>query len=299
MPATHVIVNTHTPERLRRTILGVLWQRPAPGSLTISCDSDHPGIEPVVRAAVDEASRTAPSARSVPTALILRPHTGKSRPAQARNNAVRHLLRAHAPQPSDALVFLDGDCVPAPDACARHARALERHALCLGWRYDLTPKQDAAFDEGALRDGRPPVAVTSEQHAALRARQRRLARQAALWPVRLGPLCLIKEHKPKVLGANFSCSIAAYDRVNGSDETYEGWAQEDDDLGRRIYRSGGRPAVHADTILVYHQYHLTRAPQDWRRSSNAHRLNEPCDTVCTRGVRSPLEQPQPRTISIL
>lgn len=284
LPRTHAILVTHTPLRLRRTILGVAWSSVRPDSLTLSCDADDPEIERAAREACAEGG--------IGLTLIVRPNTGKSRPAQARNNAVRALIERGAGD-ADNLVFFDGDCVPDHHAIERHGAALAPGRLVLGWRYDLSPEQDASFDDAALRAGRPPFSPNPEQTAAIGRRHRRYRRQA-FWK-RLG---VGKEHKPKVLGANFACTLADYRRINGHDETYEGWAQEDDDFGRRLYRAGVRPVVRLTDILAYHQHHVTRAPPDWKKSSNAWRLDEPCETACARGLTNPLEQPDVRATEI-
>jgi len=284
LPSSHAILVTHTPERLRRTVLGVAWSSARPASLTLSCDADDPEIERVARDACAEGA--------IAMTLVMRPNTGKGRPAQARNNAVRALVERGAAD-ADHLVFFDGDCVPDHRAIERHAGAIAPGRLVLGWRYDLSPEQDAGFDDGALRAGRPPFSPDAEQTASVERRQRRYRRQV-FWK-RFG---VGKEHKPKVLGANFACTLGDYRRINGHDETFEGWAQEDDDFGRRLYRAGVRPVVRLTDILAYHQHHVTRAPADWKKSSNAWRLDEPCATACARGLTNPLDQPSPRAIDI-
>ncbi|MEZ6318081.1 MAG: galactosyltransferase-related protein [Phycisphaerales bacterium] len=165
----------------------------------------------------------------------------------------------------------------------------------LRWRYDLAPEQDASFDDAALPRRAPAVLAEprADRRDRARFRHRRYRRQV-FWK-RLG---VGREHKPKVLGANFACTLADYRRINGHDETYEGWAQEDDDFGRRLYRAGVRPVVRLTDVLAYHQYHVTRAPPDWKKSSNAWRLDEPCETACARGLTNPLEQPGVRAIEI-
>lgn len=284
MGATHVILVTHTPERLRLAILGVAWSSARGDTLTLSCDADDPAIEAAARGACAEGG--------VGMTLLLRAGAGAARPAQVRNNAVRDLLGRGA-GPSDALVFFDGDCVPEHRAIERHAALLGRGALVIGWRYDLTEAQTAALDESALRAGRMPFAPEPEQERALARRHARLRRQGLWRRVGLG-----KAHKPKVLGANFSCSVRTYAGVNGFDETYDRWGQEDDDLGRRIYAQGGRAVVAVREVLAFHQHHVTRAPGAWDESANAARLSAPCVAVCERGLEGGVEQAAIRRMEI-
>ena len=287
--AAHVILHTHTPLRLRRTILGVACQTRRPDTLTISCDSDNAEIEAVCRACAAEFA--------VGMTLILRGHTGKGRSAQAKNNAVRSLLSRGADRRPGTLIFFDGDCVPEPAAVERHERMSLRAGpeggLVIGRRFNLTEAQDGTFDEAALRAGGWPVSPDPAEVEFLERRHRSYQRQAFL--KRFG---LAKGHKPKVLGSNFSVPLAAYVAINGHDETYEGWGGEDDDLGRRLYRSGVRPVVAVRDIAVFHQWHKTLAPGAWHDAPNSSRLRQPCPTVCVRGVTNPMPQPEPREISI-
>lgn len=297
MPELHIIVNTHTPQRLRRTLLGVACQTRRADSVTLSCDSDNAEIESAARAACAEFGMS--------LTLIQRAHTGKSRPAQSRNNAVRELLkRSPPPDPASLLLFFDGDMVPEPRCAEKHEALVAAkaptsqsrgrwHGVVLGWRYDLSPEQDAAFDEAALRAGTFPITPSAEQDAALVKREKRFKRQAFLRRLGIG-----KEHKPKVLGAHFSVPLATYLAVNGHDETYEDYAQEDDDFGRRVYLSGGRPVIAITSIHTFHQYHVTRQPKRWEDCPNAHRLLEPCAAVCARGIENPLDQPAVRVVRL-
>lgn len=287
--AAHVILHTHTPLRLRRTILGVACQTRRPDTLTVSCDSDNPEIEAVCRACAAEFA--------VGMTLILRGHTGKGRSAQAKNNAVRSLLARSADRERSVVIFFDGDCVPEPAAVERHERmgraAGQGGGLVIGRRFNLTEAQDGTFDEAALRAGRWPVTPSAEEVEFLARRHRTYQRQAFL--KRFG---LAKEHKPKVLGSNFSVPLAAYTAINGHDETYEGWGGEDDDLGRRLYRSGVRPIVAVKDIAVFHQWHKTLAPGAWHDAPNSPRLTMSCETVCAKGLNNPAAQPEPREIAI-
>ncbi|HVZ94063.1 MAG TPA: galactosyltransferase-related protein [Phycisphaerales bacterium] len=287
MPAVHLLLNTHTPLRLRRTLLGVACQTAAPASITLSCDSDDPAIEAAAREGCREFGLS--------MTLIRRAHTGVSRSAQVRNNAVRSLVDSGA-APDSLLLFFDGDCVPEPRAIEKHLDLTAKHPnpfVVLGWRYDLTEAQDKAFDEAAMRRGEWPVAPTAEQRAALEKRRKRFSRQ--LFLKRLG---FSKPHKPKLLSAHFSLRLRDYLAINGFDETYESYGQEDDDLGRRLYANGVSPLLAITSIACFHQFHVTRQPPDWHATPNAQRLMQSFKTVCDRGVRNPLDQPPVTAIRI-
>lgn len=103
MPATHVIISTHTTRHLRATIAGVARQQPRPATLTVSIDNDKPEIRDLCRAAATELN--------FPILMVSRPFPGEVRVGQVRNNGVRALLESNSPPDTDWLHFLDGDSV--------------------------------------------------------------------------------------------------------------------------------------------------------------------------------------------
>lgn len=283
MPPLCAILPTHTPRHLRPTLLGALHQSRKPDRLIVSCDTDSDDIARVVQGVSADCNAR--------ITLVRRPFTGAGHLAQVRNNAVRALLAdpPHPPDPSTRLVFLDGDCCPSAEAFNAHERlGAASNALVLGFRVDLTEDQTAAFSEDALRQHHPPITPTTEQLALLHTRHRRYQRQALLRRFGLG-----KPHKPKLLGANFSVPLNGYIAINGFDESYEGYGQEDDDFGRRWYRARGLPVIAITDILAFHLYHPTRAPGDWHNSPNAARFAAGArgPTKCTCGLDAPLDQP--------
>lgn len=246
----------------------------------VSSDTDDPAIADVVGAAAAGAP--------MPMGVVMRAHQGQSRSSQVRNNAVRMLLGAGLTGPGAVLAFLDGDCCPMPGWREAIVRGMSRADLAVGFRIDLTFEQTEVYDDGAIAEGRAPVAPTPEQWAALRARDRRYRRHALLR--RIG---LVKGHKPKVLSANFAVSMDLYRVVNGFDEEYLGYGGEDDDLGRRVYASGGRPAIVVASAVVVHQWHPTRAAAKWEDSPGIARFRAGGPTRCARGLENPYDQPTP------
>lgn len=279
MPEAHAVVITHTPDRLRRTFLALSCQTRAPDTVTLSCDTDDPEIERETRAASDEFG--------LPIRLITRPRQSKSRSGQTRNNAIRALMASGAPDDA-RLIFLDGDCAPAPDLVEKHVSRGAGRTLVHAGRINMTAEQTSAFDEDALRAGRLPTTPTADQLADVTKRHARYRRHALLR--RVG---LMKVHKPKLISANFSLRLRDFVTVNGFDESYEGWGQEDDDLGRRLYMVGVKPVVAVRTILAFHQHHETRAPTAWSTGGNARRLDEPCPSHAVLGLDHPAAQPEP------
>jgi hypothetical protein len=281
VPTQHLVIITHTPRSLRRVLIGAARQSDRAANVVVSCDTDDPAIADVVERSSAELG--------LPVVLVQRPHTGKSRSAQARNNGVRALMSRGIADP-DRLVFIDGDCFPTTDFLRTHARRGAGERLVVGFRIDLTPEQTESFDEPAALAGRAPAAPTAEQLASLAARHRRYARHA--WLRAIG---LVKDHKPKVLSANFSVPLGRYREINGFDEEFEGYGGEDDDLGRRLYRSGVKPAVAVKDAMVYHLWHPTRAAANWEDSPGVKRFRTNLPVRAVLGLDQPLGQGPVRT----
>lgn len=273
----HVIMTTHTPRHLRRSLLGVAYQVLPAAEVVVSCDNDQPEIADVVRGCSAEFAR--------PLVVVQRASVGECRVGQARNNGLRALV-ASGVDPGDRVLFLDGDCSPAATVIRTHVERGRRSDLLVGFRVELTPEQTDAFDEAARRAGRDAVVPSREQVRALESRDRRYRLHLALR--RFG---LVKPHKPKVLSAHFSVSVGSVVRVNGFDEEFKGWGQEDDDLGRRLHDSGVVAGVVVREALVLHQWHPTRAPVAWTASQGVERFRRRLPWRCARGLVEPLDQP--------
>lgn len=274
--AIHVVLITHTTRHLRRTLLGVAAQRRAADTVTVSGDVDDDAIRELLEVVAGETG--------LAITLVRRPHQGISRSAQVRNNAVRALLARGAGD--GLLVFLDGDCCPGPDVLETYERLRAGGDLVIGYRFDLTAGQTDAFDEAALAAGRPPVDPTPAQWKLLTWRHRRYRRAEILRSMGL----LRWGHKPKVLSANFGLTMSRFRQVNGFDEEYLGWGGEDDDLGRRVYRVGGRPVVAVKDLMVYHLFHDTRRDSRWSDAPGVKRFLKGGPARCVHGVENPYPQ---------
>jgi hypothetical protein len=258
-------------------LLGARRQDRPADSITVSCDGD--GITEDVRCIADELA--------LEILLVERAHQGEARPSQVRNNAVRALCQ-HRETIGSVLVFLDGDCCPGPVTLARHEELARSADLVIGFRHDLTAEQTEAFDEQALFAGERPIVPTPGQIMDVERRRRRTSRHVLLRRAHL-----TKPHKPKILSANFAVRFSMFARINGFDEEYIGWGAEDDDLARRVYKAGGRPALAPLDAAVYHMHHETRAVGSWKSSPGAHRLRRNVPAWCWMGMDNPADQPEP------
>ena len=150
--------------------------------------------------------------------------------AAARNAAV-------AAAPGEELVFLDVDCIPAPELLDAYREALAAHpeALHQGFVHylpagvaegDWTPEElRASGVVHPLHRDRPPGEAIPH---------------------------------PLFWSLNFACTRATFGRIGGFDEGYRGYGGEDTDFAFRARAAG--VAVYQAEARAFHQYHPTYHP---------------------------------------
>lgn len=250
-PSVSVIVTTfESPAMLRRVLLGLVRQTVLPLEVLAADDGSGPETAALlVRLASD---------LPFPLVHVWQPHAD-FRAARSRNNAA---FRARG----RILAFLDQDTVPHADWLEAHLAGLKPGRLSLG---DMLPLDEAAaarLDEAAIRSGAFETAASAAAFRRLAALQRKQTLYAGLRRLGVGV-----KAKPRLRSCNFAIPAETFGSVNGFDETYVGWGQEDDDLGRRLYRQGVSPVIRIARARVSHWPHPPRRPADWTAGANARR----------------------------
>lgn len=194
--------------------------------------------DPGVSAVVDAGARAAHR-----TVVLDVPEAGDELPLAAARNAGAAAARAAG---ADVLVFLDVDCIPAPDlvgtyrdACAR--RALEDPGVpdvVSGPVHYLPPRAGgAAYGAGELARSRPhparPVVTAGDREEA--------SDILLFWSL------------------SFAMTSSSWDAVGGFDEGYRGYGGEDTDFALLVDRAGGR-LWWLRGAAAYHQHHPVESP---------------------------------------
>ena len=218
MPTVSVVTLAKgRPTHLHNVVLGLTQQTQPPAELIVAVMQDRPYVLPGAPFAIRQ---------------ILVP--GDPLPlAAARNCAVEAAS-------GDAVVFLDVDCIPAPDLVADYARGLkEVDGLLMGEVLYLPGGATAAgwhsetFASVAVRhsDRRGPPAESIEICNDYR----------CFWSL------------------NFAMRRATFLAAGGFDERYVGYGGEDTDFGKTLDERGITIAW-LKGALAYHQYHPHHMP---------------------------------------
>jgi len=265
-PDISLIVNTFEKPRHLALVLGsIALQTGVDGRFEVVVADD--GSQAGTRTIVADFARRVP----FPVTFTTEPHEG-FRLARVRN-------RGAALARGDTLLFLDGDSVLPPDHVATHLDARRPGCARIG---DVV-----RLPEAASRDLAPSgLAAVDLRRLAPRAELQRLSRRH-----RKSAFQNFLRHpsKPRLAGGNFAVWRHDYLRINGSDERFRGWGQEDDDLGMRLRGAGIRLVSILDLTFTFHVWHPSdpSATPRWRDGVNVpYFLRRGRLTRCRRGLES-------------
>lgn len=150
-----------------------------------------------------------------------------------RAAAIRN--RALAATRADYIVFTDGDCIPPFDFVAQHRKLSEPGCFLSGNRLLLSQ----TFTEQLLKE-KIPVHRWGFGDWLRAYRQGNISRLQPL--LRLPNISRLRKLAPKRWQGAKTCNLSAFRAdllmVNGLDESYTGWGQEDSDLVVRLIRAG-------------------------------------------------------------
>lgn len=165
------------------------------------------------------------------------------RAAEARNRA---LARATG----DLVIFLDGDCLPAPDFVARHAALAEPGFFVAGHRILLSSKFTAEVLAGGVTVETLPVArlVPLRLSGAVNRLIPALRLGDGVW----------RRRRQDWQGVR-TCNLAVWRqdmlRIDGLDSAFQGWGLEDTDLAIRLVSAGIKRKDGRFATGVFHLWH--------------------------------------------
>lgn len=181
--------------------------------------------------------RWEPGAAPRPHVVRLDADPGALPLARARNVGADVARRLGA----DLLVFLDVDCLPAPDLLQAYADADAAYpdALLCGPVAYLPPPPPQGYPQEGLEDLAPP-------HPG---------RPAPL----PGEVVVDADRHELFWSLSFALRTRTWDRIGGFDEAYVGYGGEDTDFGRRAHEAG-IPLAWVGGARAFHQHHPVSRP---------------------------------------
>jgi glycosyltransferase involved in cell wall biosynthesis len=224
-----VITTYERPDALAAVLDGVGRQTVAPAEIIIADDGSGPATREVVAKFI---------ARSVaPARLVFQPHEG-FRVTRLRNLAI-------AATAADYVLFLDGDMLPHPQYIADHQRLARRGFYTQGVRAHA----DESLTRRLIADpASPPSFATSGLGGLRRAYLLRSPVMSSLMRSLANGFIAVK-----------SCNQGIWRddlvRVNGFDETIEGWGAEDKELCARLENAGVRRQTLMFGGIACHLHH--------------------------------------------
>jgi GT2 family glycosyltransferase len=258
-----ILVNTFRRPRHLAVVLESIAQQQAATTweVIVSDDGSHDGTAELVAGFAATAG--------FPVRFTSQPHDG-FRLARVRNEAARLARGGY-------LLFLDGDCILPRHHLASHLDRRRRGTALVGYCARLT--QDASRELAAETLARIdlPGLVTADERRSLARRRRK-----AWWHN-----ALRHPTKPRLTGGDFGVWRDDFIAVNGFDERFVGWGQEDDDLGLRLRARGVRLESILDRTCSLHVWHPTdpTAAARWRDGPNvAYFARRGRLTACRRGL---------------
>jgi GT2 family glycosyltransferase len=231
-----VIVTTYNREDALDAVLrGLAGQSDHHFEVIVADDGSGPGTQRLIAAWS--------AAFPAPIKHVRHDHAG-FRGGEIRNRGIRASDGA-------LCIFLDGDCIPAPDFVARHRRLAEPGWFVTGNRILLS----RSFTEKALAKELP---VERWRLSAL-VGARLSGKINRLLPALRLPLGSLRKLGPAGWGGAQTCNLAVaradLDRIDGFDAAFRGWGLEDSDLVVRLIRAGVRRKDGRFATGVFHLWH--------------------------------------------
>lgn len=248
--------NAASPSSLQISVLTLVRGRQAQLDQFIAalCTQTHAAFELII-ASMQATPPTIADDLSFPVRVVTVPG-GELPLARARNDAARSAR-------GEMLIFLDVDCIAAPDLVMHYARALAEHDACLMGEVCYLPEGAAAAHRGF--------------EALARCAVRHPAR-----PMFTGP-AVHDEPEPRALwGLSFALRRTRFFAAGGLNACYRGYGGEETDFALRLAAIGTRFAW-VPQARALHQWHpICRPPLDHFHAiiANARRFHADWGSWC-------------------
>jgi len=182
-----------------------------------------------------------------PVKYIKQPHKG-FRLSRCRNNGVKI-------SSGDILVFMDQDIIPTKNYLKTFIQHSKNKRFLTSYPVRLDEKQSELITENLIKDYDYLKIVNRKQIRKIK--KQYIKDLISFFGLKIG---FVKQ-KPKLRGGVCAINKADYYLVNGYDEMFKGWGNEDDDIRKRLYKAGVKgfnPFLSEFPMHLYHEpfHHL-------------------------------------------
>lgn len=230
-----VIINVYNRVHLlTKALLSLKNQSLVPDELILSDDGSQEDIPSGIQNIVSDLN--------FPVKFISQGHNGY-RLAKCRNNGARHAA-------GDYLVFIDQDIVLNKTFVATCVKHRNERQFCVSYPARLTQQQSELVTDSMIKSSNFTEVLTKSQIRKIKKQYLKDNFYRLLKQLRLRGM------GPKLRGGVAAINREDYEAVNGYDENYQGWGNEDDDFGWRLCCAGicgKNPFYHEFPLHLYHE----------------------------------------------
>lgn len=232
---------------LEKCLFSVYRQSVQPDEIILSDDGSDEDIVAFYNA---QKRKTA-----IPLILVRQKHL-QFRAARVRNNGV-------SVSKGDVLVFLDQDIVIPQDYLKCIMANLNQRKFLSGYPVRLSKEQSDKLTFEIIEQNNWNTILTAEQKRKIQKQYKKDFLSYLLFRyLHLGG------HGAKLRGGVSAIFKSDFELVNGYDENYIGWGNEDDDLGRRLQELGRSGFNFVSNQIPLHLYHTHYHDQGERKNAN-------------------------------
>lgn len=253
-----VLLTTYNqPSFLEKSLLA--YDRQTHDNFEVIVADDGSGIE--TRKLIEKMQELV----SYPLIHVWQEHRG-FRVARSRNNAIRASRNEY-------LISSSSDCLPRSDFVEKHVEFAEEGYYVGGGHVRMTKMFTDNLTVDMVKAGTYEKALDPK---AWRKIKRRHLKHRVYHLVR-------SKRRPKFLGLNLAVHKKAALEINGFDEHFEGWGQEDSDFRERLKKHGLKPRSILPQAIVFHMYHPPH-PSAKERRNVAYYRRKNFQARCTNGL---------------
>jgi glycosyltransferase involved in cell wall biosynthesis len=241
---------------LRKALISLNNQSVAPDELIISDDGSDEDIPDSISDIISDLSFKVKYVKQENKGFRL---------ARCRNNGIRI-------SKGDLLIFIDQDIICTENLLKTCSQNQSPKRFITSHRINLTEVQSERITEEIIGENRFMQQIEKKQLDDLLKEYRKDKFYYYLHKIS-------SVRKPKLKGQTHAINREDFELVNGYDENYVGWGNEDDDMGRRLYIAGIHGYNPFKSDFPIHQYHEPF-------HQNQERVNLKYDTVRDAEVKS-------------